>query len=426
MVPIELEVLAEGWPTLLWCPVEVTQPTGSVDSYQLVLALHRLASPAAEPESLVGVVAAPSGTAHVYDALGDPAGSLLLARHVAPDVKVEAPEPRRRRDGRTSRVVFDDRWELTLYRRTESGPEPDVAIPLALSRWGAAAVSPPVATWHRRGWDLAALRRESAKTPDGVEVARRSLSELLSRRCPPQDCRADIWSDAERLGAAVAEVHVASADIFGVSPLDAADLAAALVRDARRGSPGRLDLAGIEASLRRLEAAVDLGSTIRVHGDLHLGNVDRDRRQWRVRGFVSQRTTGSSSPLRDVAGMLRSFREIAALAAAERATVAPRSGPVPPVAPVERTIDRELSLLADAWAERATAAFVAGYTSVDEVHRLLPEERTARDALLVVHELCMELDELKWDVLRRQATVDLTDRRVVRLVGASDSSRSHP
>ena len=37
--------------------------------------------------------------------------------------------------------------------------------------------------------------------------------------------------------------------------------------------------------------------------------------------------------------------------------------------------DEELRVLADAWSERNLNAFLSGYASVDDVHRLLP--RTA-------------------------------------------------
>ncbi|MCC6226902.1 MAG: hypothetical protein IT195_10925 [Microthrixaceae bacterium] len=415
VVPLELEVLAEGWPTLVWCPVEVTAPSGAVDRYQLVLALHRIASAASEPEALIGVVAAPAGTAHVYDALGDAAGSLLLAHHVAPDIKVEAPDPRRRRDGRTSSVAFDDRWELTVYRHLDDGAEADVALPLALGRRGVAAVNPPVATWHRHGWDLAALRRESGHGPDGIEVARRSLSELFARRCPPQDCRADIRADAERLGAAVAEVHLGLAETFETESLTGRMLRRELLARARRCSPGRLDLSGIGSSLERLDDVAELGVVIRVHGELHLSNVERERRQWHLRGFVrpGEHDTRRSSPLRDVAAITRGLRQAAVLAAAERSSVAPRT-PLPGLdvageRMVEREGDRELALLADAWAERAIKAFVAGYAATAGVHRLLPEDRTARDAVLALYELTDDLDLLKWEFARRSVVVDLRE-----------------
>ena len=164
VVPLELEVLVEGWPTLVWCPVEVTQPSGSTRCYQLVLAMHRQASESAEPGALVGVVAAPAGTAHVYDALGDAAGALALAQVVAPDVRVEAPEPLHRRDGCTSAVLFDDRWQLTLYRHLDGLPQPDVDLPLAVAAAAPEVVARPRAVWQRDGADLAVLRRASTRS----------------------------------------------------------------------------------------------------------------------------------------------------------------------------------------------------------------------------------------------------------------------
>ena len=78
VLPLELEVLVEGWPTLVWCPIEVTHPTGATDHHQLVLSLHRTASAEADPASFIGVVAAPSGSVHVYEAAGDTLGALAV------------------------------------------------------------------------------------------------------------------------------------------------------------------------------------------------------------------------------------------------------------------------------------------------------------------------------------------------------------
>ena len=51
-------------------------------------------------------------------------------------------------------------------------------------------------------------------------------------------------------------------------------------------------------------------------------------------------------------------------------------------------------MLAEAWEERSVDAIIAGYTSNDEVHRLLPVERISRDALLTLFELELSVRDL--------------------------------
>jgi maltokinase len=116
-----------------------------------------------------------------------------------------------------------------------------------------------------------------------------------------------------------------------------------------------------------------------------------------------------SSPLRDVAGMTRSFHYAAGIALRE--VGAP---------------DDELRLLADAWAERAVNTFLSGYADVDEVHRLLPQARASRDALLSVFEMDKAVYEVAYELAHRPDLVDLPVRAVERLLEFDDELPEFP
>jgi maltokinase len=418
VIPIELEVLVEGWPTVVWCPIEVIHSAGETMVHQLVLAIHQQPPPDADPAAFIGAVPVPSGTAYVYEALSDREGATLLAAHIAPDLHAVDARPLRG-DHSNSSVMFGQRWLLKLYRRLESGPNPEVEITVALGRLGCDLVPVPLAVWRRHDWDLAIIRRLHPKATDGLELARRSLTELFDRRCTPGVCRRDFAEVARGLGETVAQVHLGLAEAFGAVAVDGTRLAERLVAHVRRIAPAGVDLQRIEATYRRLADADDLGAEIRVHGDLHLGQVLRTRRSWMLLDFEGEpdrplaERRDRASPLRDVAGMLRSFHYAAELAVAER-TVAPD-----PEA-LEQPPDPELALLADAWEERASAAFLDGYTSVPAVHQLLPTQRSSRDALLTLFELDKAVYEVAYELHHRPHLAGIPLRAVVRLLEPSE------
>jgi maltokinase len=144
---------------------------------------------------------------------------------------------------------------------------------------------------------------------------------------PPEDNRvraADVGGDfageARRLGVATAQVHADLAAAFGTDELGT-DAAGELTERMYR----KLDLA--VAAVPELTKHVDMISDAysglaklsgpfpvqRVHGDYHLGQVLRTETGWVVLDFEGEPATplaqrrARSSPLRDVAGMLRSF-----------------------------------------------------------------------------------------------------------------------
>src|SRR5439155_26019467 len=128
----------------------------------------------------------------------------------------------------------------------------------------------------------------------------------------------DFGPDAWRLGTITGELHVASAAVFGTSPADVTSWVADMAAQRERTAHPDLDvdaIAGLEGSL----VGTDPGLAIRIHGDYHLGQVMRTDVGWFVLDFEGEparpldERRRPSSPLRDVAGMRRSFHYAAAV-----------------------------------------------------------------------------------------------------------------
>ncbi|MFH8434593.1 maltokinase [Streptomyces sp. NPDC018007] len=299
------------------------------DCYQLLLGV-RTSLPPMLADALIGRVdRGPLAGRTVYDALHDPRlAGLLLERLRRPgnlgSLRFErtAPLP----DGLAPRVldaeqsnsslVYGDAYIFKIFRRVFPGTNPDLELPLALARQGCLRVPAPVAWFEApepEPLTLGVLQPFLHGARDGWQLA---LAALAAGR--------DFLPEARALGRATAEVHTA--------------LAAALPAPALRGTQTRQLVAEMT---RRLEAAVravpalapyapglraafdavtDLGvrgsgwAQQRVHGDLHLGQTLRSADGfWSLIDFegeparpLSERRS-PAPPVRDVAGMLRSF-----------------------------------------------------------------------------------------------------------------------
>jgi trehalose synthase-fused probable maltokinase len=153
----------------------------------------------------------------------------------------------------------------------------------------------------------------------------------------------------------------------------------------------------VRERLRQISQLGPVGRTIRHHGDYHLGQVLWDGDDWVILDFEGEpaRTLverrRKRSPLRDVAGMLRSF--------AYAATVA------------ELTRDAQ----PDDWEERARERFLESYLeTVDQA--LLPSGDAAIDRLLAVFELEKAVYELQYELDNRPDWVGIPVAGIERLM----------
>ncbi|MCW2602939.1 MAG: putative pep2 protein [Pseudonocardiales bacterium] len=284
-------------------------------------------------------------------------------------------------------LVFGDAAILKVFRRLDVGENPDVEVHRALGALApgngdvdAASDTGGVGAGSGGGrhvarmlgyvqsdvdgetTSLAMLQEFMTTATDGWELAKISVRDLMGEGdLHASEAGGDFAGEATRLGVATAEIHLDLARAFGTEQLSPADL------DARANAMHRrLDLAlavvpqlaEVESGLRRAYAELRSlpGGTVRaqrVHGDLHLGQVLRTVHRWVVLDFEGEPSKSIAerrlpdSPLRDVAGMLRSFDYVARHQLVDFASTP------------------QTEYRATEWATRNRDAFAAGYASVE-------------------------------------------------------------
>jgi maltokinase len=414
----------DGDPLLVWMLVDAVDVGGVSATYQVVLGGRPSPS---EAEFLRGKERVTVGEVDgwlYYDALVDPDLALEVLRRVAPDESADVARPLVVEQSNSS-VVYDERLILKLFRRVHPGPNPDVEITKVLGERGFRHVVPQLAELRYNDFDLAVVRQYLLGSTDAWQLAHTSLRDLLNTPGPPEEAGGDFGPEAVTLGEVTARLHVALADAYGTAPgapkawLDGcrtqlerlpAPTAQVEVAGETRSMADLVDAAAVDAVLARLVDVDDPGSGMRIHGDLHLGQVLLADAGWFVLDFegepvrpVAERSL-AASPLRDVAGMVRSFHYAARTALAERG----------------RDVDSELEGFAGQWESRAVDEFWRGYQSVDGIDRLLPSSPADRESLLRAFELDKAVYEVIYELSHRHDWVDIPAsavRRTLSLAG---------
>jgi maltokinase len=255
-------------------------------------------------------------------------------------------------------IVFGDTYILKLFRKVAPGLNPDLEITRALAEAGTRAVVPPLG-WIEAENDttLGMLQPFLTSASEGWSLAVTSVRDLYAEAdLHADEVGGDFAGESERLGAVTAEVHALLAEVLPSRMADETENAATA-----KQMHERLDAAlavvpelaqhadGLRASYDAL-ASLSQGVPVqRIHGDFHLGQALRVDDGWKLIDFEGEPARPLServalmSPLRDVAGMLRSFAYAARHLLAEQRT-APN-----------------LEYRATEWAERNRDAFCAGY-----------------------------------------------------------------
>jgi maltokinase len=380
---LSIETVVEGEPTLIWVLLDVD---GAM--YQLPIG-GRTDKGAEILEGKHRVTLGEVDGVVLYDALFDPDLALEILRVVAPAEEVDVARPLPVEQSNSS-VVYDERLILKLFRRIHDEPNPDVEINQILCDAEFPHVVPQLGVLERDGRHLAVVRQYLLEATDGWLLAQTSLRDLFAARLAPEECGADFAPEARRIGEVTALLHLAMADAFGAEPGKAAEWVAGFRSQLDR-TGGDFDKTEVAALWDRVSSVADAGSAVRVHGDLHLGQVLQADSGWYVIDFEGEpdrpvhERVRPSSPLRDVAGMLRSFHYAARSAMLERFV----------------EVDDELERLSEAWEHRASEAFCAGYHGVEGIERLLPRSQADRDAIIAAFELDKAVYEVGYELAHR-------------------------
>ena len=375
--------------------------------------------------------------------------------HVPPEqlVPIERTAP----DQSNSSVLFGKRLILKLFRRIEPGPHPELEISEFLDARGSQRVPPFAGALSYRHGDeepaaTAMLQRYVTNQGNGWQVTINELGRYFERAIalpPPRRAQdeAHHWTAARRpappddvaeamgtylmfadtLGRRTGELHVALADsgddeAFRPERLTAEDtrsMVAATRRlvseqlavlertlprfDDRRRQLAHAVLSRRDDLLRLIEDAGDVrqaGQRIRCHGDYHLGQVLVTEADVMILDFEGEPARPLAerrvkcSPLRDVAGMLRSF-SYAALTGLNAATVT-------------RPEDAErLAPWADVWETWTGSIFLHAYIAAARHASMLPPRMQDLEALLPMFLLDKALYELAYELNNRPAWIHI-------------------
>jgi maltose alpha-D-glucosyltransferase/alpha-amylase len=180
-------------------------------------------------------------------------------------------------------------------------------------------------------------------------------------------------------------------------------------------------LDGREALLRRFRGVLDrslAGSRIRCHGDLHLGHLLNTGNDFVVIDFegaphrsISERRI-KRTPLRDVAGVVRSFHYAALSALYGLATSRGRSPGW--IRPEDRAV---LQPWAGCWATRVAQEYVTAYLGHLDAADLLPADPASLSGLLDLCVLEKGLEEVGGELERRPDWVLIPLLGVQRFLG---------
>jgi len=430
----------EGWLPLannaILCVIRVTDSDENTTRHPLFLA-------AAEDGTITEALEQPLVRQHLLELLlgggelrgtglrliGEPTGAVAGLQPDAPSRIIGAQQS-------NSSLVYDEQAIMKVYRRLETGANPEIELGSFLSVEAGLATIPRVYASGRLVGDGTTLPEDfdaallilQAFLPNegdgwewslaqgGMALAAAEDDEELTRWLAAHPALPDA---AAELGRTTAQMHAALATATGAdlaphhaSAADVATWASAVGQEAQETTAALARSGRADATLAQAVDAAQVypppdvaepGLLTRVHGDYHLGQIIRGGDGFMILDFEGEPARLLSyrrrhqHPLADVAGMTRSWSYAAHAAAKDHA------GKEALAAALEATLrDR---FLAAYWAEADAAPTP-----------FLPPDAESRTALLRLFELAKALYEIRYELNNRPAMVNIPGDAVKRLM----------
>ena len=309
-------------------------------------------------------------------------------------------------------VIFDEQLILKIFRRLEAGINPELEMLRFLTEHGFPNIA-ALAGWYAyagRPMD-ATLGILQTFVPDGEDGWELTLDSLGGRE-------EELYARLRRLGAVTAQMHntlgsdgddpnfcpeTASPESLGLLTASVDEEIEALFLDLPDNIEELEPIRGrgeeVRERLRMLTNIGGLGKVIRHHGDFHLGQTLWAGNDWVILDFEGEPARSlperrrKRSPLRDVAGMLRSLAYAASAAPMLRDKDAPGD-----------------------FEQRGREAFLAGYHEV--VDTALVPYGSSFEKLLAVFELEKSVYELRYELNNRPEWLSIPVAGIVRMLAA--------
>ncbi len=410
--PVAVTPLGENLEHVL---LEASYEDGGSETYQVFIAYN--AEPA--PEYAVAATIGMDADRVAIDALYDEQSARRLLALIdrdetvdrlrfsrEPDAKLPVDAPARVADAEQSNtsVVYDTAAILKVFRRVLPGLSPDVELNRVLARAGCQNVAQllgAIDTTSAAGEpvSLGMVTAYAENSAEGWAMATTSVRDLFNEPdLGADEVGGDFSGESYRLGEAVAVVHRTLAQELGVEtvpvPVDAMLERLASAAAAVPDLGPHVDAAA--AALRSVE-----GETVkvqRIHGDLHLGQVLRTPKTWLLIDFEGEpgqpldARRRPDSPLRDIAGMMRSFE----------------------YAPYHLIVDEPDTTLvaqrAREWADLNQSSFCDGYAAA------FGTDPRTRQAVLSAYELDKAVYEAAYEARHRPSWLPISLRSIARLL----------
>jgi maltokinase len=309
-----------------------------------------------------------------------------------------------------SSIVFGESLILKAFRRVEPGVNPELELLRFLSTHGFGHIA-PLAGWYayegrlldatlgilqeylagaEDGWELAL--REISSAPEAFLDRLRSLGDVTGRM------HSALGSDSSNPAFAPEEPSTEALSLLTATIDEEIERVFLDLPESEAAAPiaGRGE--DVRERLQALSHVSTAGRVIRTHGDYHLGQTMLADRGWVILDFEGEPARPlperrlKRSPLRDVAGMLRSFSYVTAGSELLRGASAP-----------------------EGWEDRARETFLEGYFESME-SSLLPPGQDAIQKLLAVFELEKAVYELRYELNNRPDWVGIPVAGIRRLL----------